>query len=190
VQANEPSFTGVRHQLWLTILVVATIAFSLVFACAAPFAAFGAAAALTLSRRDALLVTVALWLANQLTGYAILHYPWTTNSVAWGPAIGIAAVLGTMAAQWTVQRLVGARDVVQALAALLAAFAVYEVAIFAVSVTLLGGLEMYAPSIVGQVFVTNVAALVGLYGLNRLGTAFGLRRRVDVRVSAQVSRSA
>ncbi len=35
-----------RHRLWLAILVVATIAFTLVFACAAPFAAFGAAAAL------------------------------------------------------------------------------------------------------------------------------------------------
>jgi len=184
VQASEPSITGVRHQVWLTILVAATIGFSLVFACAAPFAAFGAIAALTLSRRDALLVTVALWLANQLTGYALLGYPGTANSVAWGPAIGIAAVLGTMAAQWTVLRLAGARDVVRAPAALLAAFAVYEVAIFVVSLALLGGIEMFAPAIVGQVFVTNMAALAGLYGLNRLGVALGFRRRSAVRISA------
>jgi len=73
-----------RHQLWLAILVVATIAFTLVFACAAPFAAFGAAAALTLSRRDALLATVALWLVDQAAGYLIVGYPWTLHSVAWG----------------------------------------------------------------------------------------------------------
>lgn len=181
--------TDWRHALWLALLVVATLAFSLVFACAAPFAAFGAIAALTLPRRDALLVTVALWLANQLTGFVILGYPSTVNSVAWGPAIGVAAVLGTMAAQWTLGRLVSAGDVTRALAAFLAAFAVYEVAIFAVSVGFLGGTETFAPSIVGQVFVTNVAALVGLYGLDRLGQAAGLRRRPAAPVAA-VARSA
>jgi peptidoglycan/LPS O-acetylase OafA/YrhL len=173
-----------RHHLWLAVLVVATIAFTLVFACAAPFAAFGAAAALTLSRRDALLVTVVLWLANQLTGFVALGYSWTLNSVAWAPTLAVAAMLATLTAQWTVRRLNGARDIVRALAALVLAFAVFEVAIFLVSAALLGGLEMYTPSIVGQVLVTNVAALVGLYGLNWLGGRFGLRRRVEAPVSA------
>jgi hypothetical protein len=173
-----------QHHLWLAILVVATVGFSLVFACAAPFAAFGAAAALTLSRRDGLLGTVALWLTNQIAGYLIVGYPWTPNSVAWGPAIGIAAVLGTLTAQWTVRRLAEAGGLVRALAALILAFAVYEVAIFLVSAALLGGVEMFAPPIVGQVFVTNVAALVGLYGLNRLGASLGLRRRAEAPVSA------
>jgi hypothetical protein len=58
------------------------------------------------------------------------------------------------------------------------------VAIFLVSAALLGGLEMYAPSIVGQVFATNVAALLGLYGLNWLGARLGLRGRVEAPVSA------
>jgi hypothetical protein len=173
-----------RHHLWLAVLVIATIAFTLVFACAAPFAAFGAAAALTLSRRDALLVTVALWLANQLTGFVALGYPWTANSAAWAPTLAAAAVLATLTAQWTVRRLAGSRDIVRGLAALGLAFAVFEVAIFLVSAALLGGLEMYAPSIVGQVFATNVAALLGLYGLNWLGARLGLRRRVEAPVSA------
>ena len=173
-----------RHQLWLAILAVATIAFTLVFACAAPFAALGAAAALTLSRRDALLATVALWLVDQAAGYLIVGYPWTLHSVAWGPAIGVASVLGTLSAQWTVRRLAEAGDLVRALAAMILAFAAYEVAIFLVSVALLGGTEMFAPRIVGQVFVTNVAALVGLYGLNRLGESLGLRRRAEAPVSA------
>ena len=173
-----------RHHLWLAILVVATIGFTLVFACAAPFAAFGAAAALTLSRRDALLTTVAVWLMNQAAGYLIVGYPWTPNSVAWGPAIGIAAVLGTLTAQWTVRRLAEAGAFARALAALILAFAVYEVAIFLVSAALLGGIAMFAPTIVGQVFITNVAALAGLYGLNRLGASLGLRRRAEAPVSA------
>jgi len=129
-------------------------------------------------------VTVALWLVSQLTGFIVLGYPWTVNGAAWAPALGIAAVLATLAAFWMVRRLAGARDVVRALGALVLAFAVYEVAIFAVSAGWLGGLEMFAPTIVGQVFVTNVAALVGLYGLNRLGASLGLRRRAEAPVSA------
>jgi hypothetical protein len=173
-----------RHHLWLAVPVVATIAFTLVFACAAPFAAFGAAAALTLSRRDALLVTVALWLANQLTGFVALGYPWTLNSVAWAPTLAVAAVLATLTAQWTVRRLAGSREIVRALAAPGLAFTVYEVAIFLGSAALLGGLEMYAPSIVGQVLATNVAALVGLCGLNWLGARVGLRHRTEAPASA------
>jgi hypothetical protein len=173
-----------RHHFWLAVLVVATIAFTLVFACAAPFAAFGAAAALTLSRRDALVVTIALWLANQVTGFVVVGYPWTANSVAWAPALAVAAVLATVSAQWTVRRLAESRDIVQAVAALVLAFAVFEVAIFLVSAALLGGIEMFAPSIIGHVFVTNVAALAGLYGLNWVGARLGLRRRVEASVSA------
>jgi len=43
-------------------------AFSFVFACATPFAAFGVLAAMTLSRADAIRATVALWMANQVIG--------------------------------------------------------------------------------------------------------------------------
>src|SRR5262245_25962164 len=129
------------------------------------------------------MVTMALWLANQLTGFIVLGYPWTLNSVAWGPSLGIAAILGTLSAQWAVRRLSSGSDLVRALATFLLAFAVYEVAIFLVSATLLGGIEMFAPAIVGRVFVTNVAALIGLYGLNRPGASVGLRRRAPTPAS-------
>ena len=46
-----------RHHVWLALLVVAISAFSFVAACATPFAAFAAVAALTLSRGDALRIT-------------------------------------------------------------------------------------------------------------------------------------
>jgi hypothetical protein len=47
-QQHSPSASaGWRHLFWLALLVGASIAFSLGFACAIPFAAFAAAAALT-----------------------------------------------------------------------------------------------------------------------------------------------
>jgi hypothetical protein len=184
VRACESSTTEWRHQLWLALLIAGSVAFTTIFACAAPFAAFSAAAALTLARRDALLLTVGVWLANQLTGFFALGYPWTANAFAWAFFIGAAAILGTLAALWTVGRVVTARPVVQVLASLVVAFAVFEVVTYAVSVTLLGGVQTYALSIVARVFGTNAAALVGLYGLYWLGAAVGLRRHPAASLTA------
>ena len=176
--------TGWGHQLWLALLVAASAAFSFVFACATPFAAFAAAAALTLSRRDALRLTVAVWLANQVLGYAVLKYPWTANSFAWGAVLGAAAVLTTVAARWVTLRLAGRSYGVLALATLLAAFMVYEGVLFAVAVAWLGGTESFTPLIVGRIFSVNVVALIGLSALHRVGVGVGLIGPSTLRLSA------
>jgi hypothetical protein len=176
--------TGWGHQLWLALLVAASAAFSFVFACATPFAAFAAAAALTLSRRDALRLTVAVWLANQVLGYAVLKYPWTANSFAWGAVLGAAAVLTTVAARWVTLRLAGRSYGVLALATLLAAFMVYEGVLFAVAVALLGGTESFTLLIVGRIFSVNVVAFIGLYALHRVGVGVGLIGPSTLRLSA------
>src|ERR1700729_4280882 len=95
---------GWRHWLWLALLLAASVGFTLGFACAVPFAAFGAIAALTLTRRDALLLTVALWLVNQSIGFTILHYPWDGLTLIWGAILGVVAVLSTAAAQAVIGR--------------------------------------------------------------------------------------
>jgi len=175
---------GWGHQLSLVLLVAASAAFSFVFACATPFAAFAAAAALTLSRRDALRLTVAIWLANQVLGYAVLKYPWTANSFAWGAALGAAVILTTVAARAVARRLAGRSDGVLALATLLAAFMVYEGVLFAVAMVWLGGTESFTLPIVGRTFSVNVVALIGLYALHRVGVAVGLIGRSTLRLSA------
>ncbi len=175
---------GWRHHLWLALLVAASVAFSLGFACAAPFAAFAAAAALTLSRWNALLLIGAVWLANQIVGYAVLGYPWTANSLAWGIALGFVAVLATLAARGAALRFEGADRVVVPLATFLAAFAVYEGALFAVAVAMLGGTEDFAPAILGRIFAINAVAMVGLFVLNRVAVAVGLVATPGVRLSA------
>ena len=164
-----------RHQIWLAVLVLAVSAFSLVFACAAPFAAFGAMAAVTLSRRDAVRTTLALWAVNQAIGFGLLGYPRTANSFAWGLAIGAAAVLGTLAAQWIVARL-RVHELLLVLSAFVGAFAVYEAALLAVAVAGLGGLAAFGAPIMGQVALANLEALVGLALLHRLGAALGWSR--------------
>ena len=143
------------------------------FACAVPFAAFGALAALTLTRRDALLLVGAVWLANQLVGFAVLGYPWTISTMAWGVVFGVVAVLATVAAQSIAGRAGGRGAVVVALAAFVGAFIVYEGGLFAAA-GLLGGTDAFMPAIVTRILEINAAAFVGLLVLNRLASVAGL----------------
>jgi hypothetical protein len=166
-----------RHLLWLAVLVGASVAFTLGLACAVPLAAFAAAAALTLSRHDALVLIVAVWLANQLVGFAMLDYPWTPGTFAWGAALGAVAILATLAGRWTVRRSMGRGRAVGYLATFLVAFAVYEAALFAVSATLLGGTEIYTAAIQGRILAVNAAAFVGLLVLHRLAASAGFAVR-------------
>jgi hypothetical protein len=171
-QSRSPRATWL-HLLWLAVLVAASVAFTLGLACAVPLAAFAAAAALTLSRQDALVLIVAVWLANQLVGFTVLDYPWTASTVAWGAALGAAAILATLAGQWTVRPSMSAGRTVGYVTTFLVAFAVYEVALFAVSATLLGGTEIYTAAIQGGILALNAVAFVGLLVLHGLAVSAG-----------------
>jgi hypothetical protein len=168
---------GWRHALWLTILVAASVAFSFGFACAVPFAAFGAIVALTLERREGLFLTIALWLANQIVGFSVLGYPRTASTFVWGLVLGIVAVLATIVAQSITQRLDSHRGVVVVPAAFAGAFFAYESSLFVVSAVLVGGTENFIPEIVVRILEVNAAAFAGLLVLNRVASIVGLAAR-------------
>ena len=163
-----------RHPLWLGLLVGASVIFSLGLACAVPLAAFAAAAALSLSRRYALLLITLVWLANQLVGFTVLQYPWTASTFTWGVVLGAVAILATLAGQWIAGRLLNAPRAFTVTTTFLIAFAVYEAALFTVSATLLGGMEIYTAAIQGRIFAINGAAFVALLALSHLATSVGL----------------
>lgn len=171
---------GWFRPLWLALLIVVSAAITLGYTCITPFAAFAVIATTTLSRRDAVMLTVALWLTNQAVGFGVLSYPWTAQTLAWGVALGGAAVIGTLAAYWTVGRLGPFRSLARTVAAFVAAFAVYQLALYAVAGSMLGGTEAFAIRIIGQVLVVNAVTLVGLLGLCQViagATSLILRRR-------------
>ena len=164
--------------IWFVPLIAASAALTTGYTCITPFAAFAVIAATTLSRGQALALTVAVWLANQAVGFGVLHYPWTVRTLAWGLAIGAAAILGTLAAQWTVARLGSVRTPIPALAGFVSAFVLYQLALYAVAVSILGGTSAFAPPIIGQVLLVNAVTFVGLFGLGQLvQTAGSLARR-------------
>lgn len=168
--------------LWLGLLVAASATLTAVYTCITPFAAFGVLAATTLSRRDGLLLMIVLWLANQAVGFGVLGYPWRADTLGWGVAIGGAALIGTLAAQWAVERSGSSRSLGQTVAAFLSAFVGYQLGLYALAVPFLSVAGAFAPSIIGQVLAVNVGALIGLVGVSQLLAAVeGLlhRRRVQ-----------
>jgi hypothetical protein len=183
LQRSTSAHAAWRHLLWLALLVVASVMFSLALACAVPLAAFAAVAALTLSRRDALYLIALVWLANQLVGFAVLNYPWTASTFAWGVVLGAVALLATLTGQWTAGRSVGAARAVSFAATFLVAFVVYEAALYAVSVALLGGTEIFTEEIQGRIFAINAAAFVGLLALSRLAISVGLVANRPIAIS-------
>ena len=165
--------------VWLGLLVLISAAITIVFTCVTPFAAFAVIAALTVPRRETVMLAVALWLTNQAVGFGLLHYPWTLSTFAWGVALGAGAVVGTLGALWIHRRLGSLPSLARSVAAFVAAFVLYQLTLFAAAAAWLGGTEMFAPGIVSQVLVINAVTLVGLLALQQVvaGAALLIRRR-------------
>jgi hypothetical protein len=167
---------GWRHHWWLGLLIAASLAFTLGFACALPFAAFGAVSAMTLPRRDALVLVVALWLINQVIGFAVLHYPWDGMTLAWGAILAGIAVLSTVAA--LVAAMQGRGLVVTAATSFAAAFVIYEGGLYLISASVMGGTEDFAAAIVVRILEINAAAFVALLAAALLLAVLRLRAGV------------
>lgn len=182
LNASTPDLA--RHLLWLSLLVAASVAFSFGFACAAPFAAFGAATASTLGTRDALVLTVALWLANQIVGFSLLGYPWDGTTLLWGGVLGVVALLSTTAARITSVHFAHMPRSVALALSFAAAFVAYEGSLYAISAAWLGGTEDFAAPIVAYIAALNVLAFLGLLILERLGRMLGFPARRSLALPA------
>jgi hypothetical protein len=71
----------------------------------------------------------------------------------------------------------------RSLAAFGVAFVVFEGALFAVALVVLGGTEAFTPPIVGWILAANASALIGLFVLNWLAMVIGLIPRLPLHQS-------
>jgi hypothetical protein len=171
---DPPSSSKIgRRVAWIALLTIASAFFSEAFACATPFAALAALAALNMSTRDGLAAVVAVWLANQAIGFLALNYPTDPATFAWGAAIGLSALLALACAKTAVAPL-GSRAWLRGPAAFLAAFLAYEAGLLVACLPLGGAEGAFAWDAVRDVFLIDVASFVGLFALHRAATAIGL----------------
>jgi hypothetical protein len=166
------SFSSPREFIWLILLPFSSLVFSLGFACATPLAAFGALAAVALSKRDGLILCGAVWLVNQVVGYTLLQYSWNINSVSWALALGGATILAFLSSRWIYRRS-KTHYLFRLIAAFIAAFAVFQVSLYLVELFVLGELQDSAADIVIRVLAINAAAFVGLLALHWLAVTVG-----------------
>lgn len=181
---RTPLADSVRRGLWIVLLAGASVGFSLVFACATPFAALATLAVRTMTRREALLVVLATWLANQAIGYGLLDYPRTADSFGWGAAIGVAALLAAVAAMAVGREPLRTGPVFATALAFAAAFAVYQLVLLAAALVLPASAAAFAPAVLLEVLMVNALALAGLLALAHLASSFGLSPRSSARTEA------
>lgn len=153
---------------------------SLALACATPFAAFAVIAAAMLPLRQALTVVLGSWLVNQGIGFGVLHYPIDVTTLLWGLVIGAAALTATLTAAGLLRASPRWPAPLALTAALVCAYAAYEVVLLAATPAL-GGAVNFAVAVVAKIGLTSMAWLVGLIAaceIVRMFTQLRLRRTV------------
>jgi hypothetical protein len=143
------------------LLTVSCALASFALACATPFAAFAVVAAAMLPLRPALLVVTGAWLVNQSIGFGVLHYPIDGSTIAWGFAIGAAALVATAFASALLRVLPQGRTPLMLAIAFVAAYAAFELVLLAVTPAL-GGEGAFTAAIVARIGLTSALWLVGL----------------------------
>lgn len=160
--------------LWIMLLTIASTLATLALACATPFTALAALAATQMRARDGLLLIVATWIASQAVGFCVLGYPHDPKTIAWGAAIGAAAVVSVPAGRWAAARAGGHGELVRLTLAYLAATLAYKAALVVASLGLGGVGIALSPTYALQQFVRNGAFLVALTLLYRALVAVGV----------------
>jgi hypothetical protein len=175
-----------RRLLWIVLLTAASVVMSGVYACATPFAALGAIAALDSNRRDGLILIGIIWLANQIVGFGFLGYPHEAQAYGWGLAILAAAVVGFLAARVLVTAIAPVNVLATIGGAFLVAFVGYQLGLFAATTVLPSSPGAFSYAVVSYVATVNGIAFVALLALHWLASMVGLveRNAVEARLGA------
>jgi len=160
--------------LWVSLLTAASTVTTLALACATPFPALAALAAVHMRRRDGIALILLSWAASQAVGFLLLGYPRDGSTLGWGAGLGTAAV-GSALAGYAVLRALDYKSVAARMATAYAAGFTAFKGIILLWALVLGGLHTaMAPDLLVEQFLRNGAILIGLYALYRALVAVGV----------------
>lgn len=160
--------------LWILLLTAASTLTTVVFACATPYPSLAALAAIHMNRRDGVLLMVAAWIMSQAVGFCFMGYPWDGATALTGFAVGTAAVAGVLAASLVDAPLRSKGALVRLVAAYVAAFAAFKVAIVLWAPIMGHADAALSVQVMVRQFVRNAAILAGLYAFYRALAAVGV----------------
>ena len=182
MQNTSPTLHDSTRRLgWGVFLAAAATLFSFVFACAAPFAALAAIAALNMRRLDAALTILLAFAINQVVGFGFLGYPHDAATIAWGAGIGVSAMLGLGAALIVVRLAAGSGYVLSLALAFIAAFAAYQLGLQGAGLLIGTGEHGLSAEVVRWVLQMNALALALLAGVQKLGQLAGVAAPLPAR---------
>lgn len=164
-----------RH-LWVGVMTVASTVTTLVLACATPFPALAAIAALYVRRQEGIILMLAAWAVSQGVGYCLLGYQMTAENAVWAVTMALAAISAVMCAGWVAGRSAGAHPALRLAAAYGVAFVAFKLVVLGGAVLLNSGWAAFAPDILARQFVRYAMILGGLLGLQYLLDRGGLLR--------------
>jgi hypothetical protein len=175
-----------QRMLWGSLLTIATVGGSLALACATPFAALAALAALFLPRRDAFVLIGVNWLVNQVIGFGFLHYPPAWSTVLAGIELGVVCMACTAVALLVSASLRNVAVLPAVLAVFAVTFVSYEALNFVTSIGHHAG--DFQPSVTLYILYLNGLAFAGLLLLQRLAELIGVAvpRGVTQRASTHI----
>lgn len=160
--------------LWIVLLTVASTVTTLALACATPFPALAALAAVHMHRRDGILLMLAAWAASQVVGFGVHHYPHDPRTLAWGVALATAATAAVIAADFAIKR-VGFLPVYARLAiGYVVAFVAFKLTVLIWAFGLGGVATTLSPVFTARLFLRNGEILVGLFALYHVLRAIGV----------------
>lgn len=164
----------VARNLWIGAMVVASTVTTLALACATPFPALAALAALHVRRTEGVALMVVAWIAAQVTGFCVLRYAVDANNVAWALALGAAAIGSFFAADLTAKTMPGAPYVARLIAGYAAAYVGFKAVVLLGAFALDSGWAAFTPEVLLRQFVRYGLILLGLVAFQRLLTLVGI----------------
>jgi len=145
--------------VWPAMLAGAAILGSVLTACMMPFVAVAALAAATMDRGRATLTVAGCWAANQLIGFGFQGYPLDGSTLAWGGALGAAALVVAEVARFCAGR--GGGGVGAAVFGFAAGFVAFEGLLYAFALVA-GGTETFALPIAAAILGNDALWFAGL----------------------------
>ena len=143
--------------VWACILLAAGCASNSFLTCGGALVAFAVVGVATLGFRRGSLVALGIWLESQILGFAVLGYPHTSMTFAWGAVLGLGTLAAAAIANASASR---GRIIGFALA-----FGGYELLIAAFAKMSASGLSAFTPAILGQLFASNAGVALGATAL-------------------------